>query len=191
MATLLKQVVVNGRINDLSVLSAKKTTGFCLSAANQLAARLGGGASLVEAQSEVSHGKVLANDALSAKVDAIQNAIAATRKVLAKTKLECDQIQQRNSMVNADVVPVDPSINTIVINAVSEALRGAQAATLGIAEVTDANAPSSLEAKIKMLKKIYLAAKKQTILSIIQKPYLQLLNKVTSAAPISQKGAKK
>ena len=55
-------------------------------------------------------------------------------------------------MVNAEVVPVDPSVNTIVLNAVSEALRGAQAATLGIAEVTDANAPSSLEAKIIMQK---------------------------------------
>lgn len=191
MATLLKQVVVNGRINDLSALSAKKTTGFCLSAANQLAARLGGGASLVEAQSEVSHGKTLANNHLSDKMAAIKKAVAETNEVLAKTKLECDQIQQRNSMVNADVVPVDPSVNTIVLNAVSEALRGAQAATLGIAEVTDANAPSSLEAKIKMLKKIYLAAKKQTILSIIQKPYLQLLNKVTSAEQVSQKGAKK
>lgn len=57
-------------------------------------------------------------------------------------------------MVNAEVVPVDPSVNTIVLNTVSEALRGAQAATLGIAEVTDANAPSSLEAKIIMQKKI-------------------------------------
>lgn len=191
MATLLKQVVVNGRINDLSALSAKKTTGFCLSAANQLAARLGGGASLVEAQSEVSHGKTLANSHLSDKMAAIKKAVAETNEVLAKTKLECDEIQRRNSMVNADVVPVDPSVNTIVLNAVSEALRGAQTATLGVADVTEANAPSALEDKIRMLKKIYLAAKKQTILAKIGKPYLQLLNKVTAAARVAQEGASK
>lgn len=177
MATLGKQMLMSGLLTEVNAVTAKKTTGFCLSAANQLAARLGGGASLVEAQSKASHGEVLTEAHLGKKIAAVHEAISSTRTVLGITDVECQQIQTGNSVVNGDLTPVDPGISDRTYDAVSKALREAQASTLGVAAVTEVNAPSPLTAKADMLAKLYLAAQKQTLLAKINRPYLILLNK--------------
>lgn len=179
MATLAKQALTTGGLTEINAITAQKTTGFCLSAANQLAARLGGAAALVEAQSIASHGAVLTEAKLGKMLAAVRNSISETRKVIGFTKVECEQIQKGNSVVDADLEPVDPSVSNAMYNAVSKALRDAQAATLGVAQVTNNNAPSPLTAKADMLAKIYLAAQKQNQLAKITRPYLILLSQAT------------
>lgn len=182
MATLAKQALLTGEITELNDITAQKTTAFCLAAFNQLAARLGGAASLVEAQSIASHGKVLASSLLSKKIAAIRQSISKTLKVLELTKIECEQVHKKNSVVDGNLVPVDPSVSNAMFTAVGRALRSAQAATLGIAEVTNEDAPSPLSEKADMLAKIYLSAQKQSQLAKITRPYLILLNQVAAAA---------
>lgn len=177
MATLCKQALINGSITEVNAVTAKKTTGFCLSAANQLAARLGGAASLVEAQAKASHGEVLTEVHLGKQLAAVKQAVSNTRSTIGLTNIECDQIQQGNSIVDGDLKAVDPVISNATYRAVSEALREAQAATLGVASVTDPEAPSPLSAKQDMLAKIYLTAQKQSLLAKMNRPYLLMLNK--------------
>lgn len=179
MATLAKQALMTGEITEINAITAQKTTSFCLSAANQLAARLGGAASLVEAQSKASHGAVLTEAKLGKKLAAVRKVISDTRAAIGLMQVECDQIQKGHSVVDGDLEPVDPSATQAMYNAVSRALRDAQAATLGIAQVTNENAPSPLTAKADMLAKIYLAAQKQNQLAKITRPYLILLNQAT------------
>lgn len=180
MATLCKQALMTGEITAINSVTVSKTTGFCLSAGNQLAARLGGAASLVEAQAKASHGEVLTQAHLGAKLAAVKGAVSNARTVLGLTNVECQQIQTGNSVVNASLEPVDTALSNRMYSAVGKALRQAQAATLGVAEVTEVNSPSPLSEKSNMLGKIYLAAQKQTLLSKISRPYLVLLNRVTS-----------
>ena len=179
MATLSKQALVNGGITEVNTVTAKKTTGFCLSTANQLAARLGGAASLVEAQAKASHGDVLTEAHLGKKLAAVKEAVSNTRTVLGLTNIECNQIQNGNSVVDNDLKAVDPTISNATYRAVSEALREAQAATLGVAQVTDPGSPSPLDAKADMLADIYLTAQKQNLLARMNRPYLLILNKAT------------
>lgn len=188
MATLAKQALLTGKITELNAITAQKTTAFCLAALNQLAARLGGAASLVEAQSIASHGRVLSSSSLHKKIAAIRQSLSKTRELLELTKIECEQVHKRNSVVNGDLKPVDTSVSNAMFKAVSCALRSAQAATLGIAAVTNEDAPSPLSAKADMLAKIYLSAQKQSQLAKITRPYLILMNQVAAAA--TRRGSK-
>lgn len=179
MSTLAKQALTTGKITEVNAITAQKTTSFCLSTANQLAARLGGAAALVEAQSVSSHGAVLTEAKLGKMLAAVRKVISNTRAAIGLIQVECEQIQKGNSVVDADLKPVDTSVSDAMYDAVSKALREAQAATLGVAQVTNDNAPSPLTAKADMLAKIYLAAKKQNQLAKITRPYLILLNQTT------------
>ena len=181
MATLAKQALLTGRITELNAITAQKTAEFCLASMNQLAARLGGSATLIEAQSIASHGRILATAMLEHKIAAIRQAISKTRAALELTKIECDMVRLKNSVVNDDSNPVDPSVSNEMFTAVSRALRSAQAATLGVLEVTNENAPSPLTDKADMLAKIYLCAQKQNQLAKIIRPYLILMNQVAAA----------
>ena len=185
MPTLCKQALLKGAnsraAREIDKTSVLKTTAFCLGSANQLAARLGGAASLIEAQTVKSHGRLLTDTKLAAKMTATLKAVKDIQNSLGMQKVECRQIMKANSTTDT-ITAVDPAISDETYKAVAKALRGAQAATLGVAEVTKATAPSPLAAKAKMLANLYLTAQKQSILAKINKPYLLLLNKHISAA---------
>lgn len=182
MATLCKQMLLNKQKPMAARSNAKntnlKTTGFCLAASQQLAARLGGAASLVDAQSVASHGRALADRKLSSKLAAIKKVVDSTCSEVAETSEQVLQIHARNSTLNAETKPVDPAVSDLAYKVTATALRRAQAATLGIAEVTEESAPSPLAAKDNMLDQIYLAAQKQNVLAKIERPYLVMLNQV-------------
>lgn len=192
MATLCKQALlgVSKRSNAIDKTSVLKTTAFCLQSANQLAARLGGAASLIEAQTVKSHGRLLTDKNLATKMATTLAAVKAIQDSLGDQKVECRQILKANSTVDNSLTAVDPSISDDTYKAVAKALRGAQAATLGVASVTRATAPSPLDAKAKMLANIYLTAQKQSILAKINRPYLLLLNKSIASSEEQDRLAK-
>ncbi len=175
MATLSKQVLLTGEINDTGKTAIVKTTSFCLSVQNQLAARLGGAASLVEAQTKQSHGEILAST-IADKVAAVKAACKETQEVVGLAKVTCRQMATGNSAVNSSISTVDPKVSDAAHNALAEALREAQSATLGVSSVTEPGSPSPMSAKVDMLATQYLAAKKQTLAAKIDRPYLLLLN---------------
>lgn len=180
MATLCKEALLTGKIsNAADPVKNKKTTVFCLESANQLAARIGGGASLIGAQSKASHGETLAQQ-LKPKIDAIKKVCAQTQKTIGLTRVECTQIQQDKGTAG-NVVPIDPVVSTARFRTVEHALRRAQADTLGVAAVTEPDAPSALGVKSGMLDSLYLTALRQSLSAKINRPYLLLLNKVKSA----------
>lgn len=165
--------------NELTVdkASVLKTVSSTLSAENQLAARVGGSASLVEAQSVQSHGALLASklEAMKAAViEAVKEKIAIENQI----RVECAELLKRNSALNDDIVPVDMALTSAASDAAAAALREAQEATLGVAAVTEPDSPSSLNAKANMLAKLYKAAKKQTLNAKLSRPCMLLLNKV-------------
>ena len=184
MATLNKRALLTGSVGAVDSISTRKTTAFCLEANNQIAARLGGAASLVEAQAVASHGRTLVDKKIGAKVKAARQACAFAQEVISTTRVECQQITKTNALVDIDLIPVDPVVTDAKQVAVGRALRSAQAATLGIAAKTDPESPSPLAAKDGMLEKIYLAAQKQGLLAKITRPYLLMLNKAVTAQEV-------
>lgn len=156
-----------------------KSTAFSLESSNQLAARLGGGASLIEAQVEASHGRLLAAKVHN-KVSAILRVCSETIAINSQVGEECRVARTLNSLVDEELRCVDPFVMTRMQFACARALRSAQAACLGIAQVTENNAPSFLDTKKTMLEKIYLAAQKQKQVALCNKPYLLMLNKVVA-----------
>lgn len=180
MVTLAgKMLASQPQADALDPVTIIKSTAFSLESSNQLAARLGGGASLIEAQVEASHGRLLAAK-VHKQVSAIQRVCSETIAINAQIGEECRVARTLNSLVNAELRCVDPAVMIKMQQACAKALRSAQAATLGIAQVTEANAPSVLDAKKTMLEKIYLAAQKQKQVALCNKPYLLMLNKVVA-----------
>lgn len=180
MATLAKQKLKGANALTVDKASVLKSLSAQLSASNQLSARLGGGASLIEAQAVQSHGELLAGQ-LKPKVEAVKKAALEAMQECGRIRVECAEILKHNSALNADVRPVGDVLSCSAYEAAAAAMREAQEATLGIASVTEPTAPSSLGDKEKMLGKLYLAAKKLTASAKIARPYMLLLNKMVAA----------
>lgn len=180
MPTLAKQMLTGRRSLSATKGEIVKSILFYVGASNQLAARLGGGASLVEAQSVESHGKALAAR-ISPQVNAIREAVKETISVNTDTLVETRATRKNRSRVNDEVTPVDPAVTISMQELTAKALREAQAATLSTStEAAAKGVIAPLNSKANMLSKIYLTAKKQTIMGKINKPFVLMLNDVAS-----------